>query len=126
MPDVIATTAEAHLADLAERLVAFRRRECVLCYTNRMVGEHGCAGRLRFAARWLEHHRHSRPDVVRDLRDGGVRCDCWLLLVSWTLRDDLLVWSPLTEALDWPDVTPACEGAPPGDACAIWRRQPAS
>lgn len=125
MTTVVAATAETFTAGLAERLVAFRQRECVLCYTNRMVDEHGCPGRLRFATRWLQHHRHSRPDVVRDLRDGGVRCDCWLLLVHWTLREDLLAWSPLMGALDWPEVTPACTGAPSGDACAIWRRQPA-
>lgn len=122
MTDVRATTAESFTAELAARLLAFGDEECLLCYTNRMVDEFGCTGRLRFAVRWLEHHRHSRPDVVSDLRADGALCDCSLLLTVWTLREHLLEWSTVMDCPDWPTVTPPCAGAPPGHACSNWRR----
>lgn len=71
--------AERLVCEAAGRLTSSDGEDCLACYLERMVQQHGCDGTLR----WTEHWQSGRPGRVEDLRAwvrarGGF-CDCEVL-----------------------------------------------
>lgn len=129
--DTVITEAEALLTAQRDALLAVRPRECVLCYTHRMLVDYGCRG-----LRWPLHYRDQRAPrataLARRLARVGGYCDCEIFLNGYTLRSehcipartefDGEVYTEIEE--EWPDPFPACHGVGRGSAkpCTLWRR----
>ena len=74
--DTIVQRLEADLAATAEALVAPRAEECLYCYLQRMLREHGWAGH-RFTKRWAHGRQvRGRPVLRCAFATGGCCCDC--------------------------------------------------
>lgn len=71
-------TLEYELAALSEELTAPTAGECLACYLERMLGQHGCTNDHRFTRRWAQSRRRGTPDgLVRWAQGrGGCCCDC--------------------------------------------------
>lgn len=71
--------AERLVGEAAGRLTSPDGEDCLACYLERMVEQHGCDGTLR----WTEHWQAGRPGRVEDLRAWvqarGGYCDCEVL-----------------------------------------------
>ena len=77
MADDMSREVETELADLAERLTAPARAECLRCFLLRMITEFGCDGTHRWTVRWRDLRApRARGLVQRMQRRGGCCCDC--------------------------------------------------
>ncbi len=80
MADDISRAVESEIADLAERLTAPGRAECLRCYLLRMITEFGCDGTYRWTVRWRDV-RAAKPGVLLgQLERRGGCCDCEVLM----------------------------------------------
>ena len=126
---------EAIVQELARQLTSPREGECLYCYVHRMLSEHGCDDRLR----WAAHYRNVRAPRAKALeaRLGrmGASCDCELFLNGVTLVRRLQVArlesddssdDDLDECdLRWPEPMPECDGVRAGSTqrCTHWTRR---
>lgn len=111
---------ERELVALAEELTAPDTGECLACYLERMLGQHGCTHDHRFTRRWTQARRRGSPEgLVRWAQSrGGLCCDCEVVVNSLSratarrragvLCDAALSW--LTSEQD--ERAPACSGVP--------------
>jgi Protein of unknown function (DUF2695) len=78
--DDMSREVETELANLAERLTAPGRAECLRCFLLRMITEFGCDGTYRWTIRWREVCAARRAKLLDQLarRDGF--CDCEVLM----------------------------------------------
>lgn len=115
-------TAEEFVAELSRALTAPAPRECVFCYSARMIGQFGCDTTLRWALRWRDLRVPTATGLQRRLESRGGFCDCEIFMNGWTVRDDLLVLDPVTGDLDVPPGDPVCEGVSAGSSrgCRTW------
>lgn len=116
--------AEKLLAELSSGLLGPYSRECLLCYVYRMLQEHDCNGRLRFAAHYRDVRAPRATALERRLGRVGSHCDCELFLNASTLRPVLWVVNEEADppALAWPEPLPGCPGVRAGSVqpCALW------
>lgn len=84
-PDV---EAEQHVLDAADRLLAVRPGECLACYLQRMVHEHGCVEH-RFVTAYRDRAAPRATALHARLRRLGGFCDCEVLLNAYVLATDL-------------------------------------
>src|SRR6476659_373294 len=82
-----------------------REGECVLCYVDRMLGQHGCDTTLRWARRWRELRVPRARGLERRLSARGGCCDCEVFLNGGSLREELQVRDADGE-LVWPSPRP--------------------
>lgn len=113
-------TLERELAALSEELTAPEAGECLACYLERMLTQHGCTHDHRFTRRWAHSRRRGSPDgLVRWAQSrGGLCCDCEVVFNSLSrasarrragvLCDAALAW--LTSEQTGP--APACSHVP--------------
>lgn len=122
------TSADAEQRDAT--LTTPAEDECVLCYTDRMLGAFGCDTTLRWARRWRDLRRPRAAGLEHRLEARGGFCDCEIFANGWTMREPLQVRDDAGE-LTWPAVRPPCARIGPRSAqpCANWepwRRSPGS
>ena len=67
MADEMSQAVEREIADLAERLTAPGRDECLRCFLLRMITEFGCDGTYRWTIRWRDV-RAVRPPLAGPAR----------------------------------------------------------
>ena len=97
--------------------------ECVLCFVTRAVGELGCDGSLRWAARFVQVRVPPATGTVRRLKAYG-GCDCAVVGQGYDLVREQLVRDVHTDELARPDRMPACAGVRRTSArpCRHWER----
>ncbi|HEX9554470.1 MAG TPA: DUF2695 domain-containing protein [Streptosporangiaceae bacterium] len=71
---------ETELADLAERLTAPARAECLRCFLLRMITEFGCDGTFRWTIRWRDVCAGQPGKLLDQLAGRGGYCDCEVLV----------------------------------------------
>jgi len=128
-----ATEVESWLRSLAVDLTEPRPRECLLCFTARMLEEFGCDNQLRFARRFRDLRAPRAVGLERRLGERGGFCDCEIFLNGWAVHRRL--WSPEVEVerdgfvevvdAEPPDELPPCTGVRLGStqACELWERR---
>ncbi|NYG55904.1 DUF2695 domain-containing protein [Nocardioides perillae] len=96
--------------------------ECVLCFTARVVGEHGCDGTLRWIGRFRELAAPAATGVEARLARRGEPCDGRVVLDGWRLTREACVRDVHTDELSVPDPMPWCLGVRPGSSrpCGLW------
>ena len=104
-----ARTAETDLVALSDALNRPRTAECLFCFVDRMLGEFGCDGTLRWVRRWRGLVRPRAAGLERRMGTRGGFCDCEIFWNGWDLRSELQVPGEDGE-LEWPDVLPRCAG----------------
>ena len=96
-PDV----AAAHLLrDVADRLVAVRDGECLACYVQRMVHEHGCVEH-RFVAAFRDQTAPRATALERRLERLGGFCDCETLWNAFVTVAELAAEARIRGARLW-------------------------
>jgi len=80
MADDMSRDVETELADLAERLTAPGRAECLRCFLLRMITEFGCDGTFRWTIRWRDVCAAQRARLLDRLTRRGGFCDCEVLM----------------------------------------------
>lgn len=80
MADEISQAVETELADLAERLTAPGRTECLRCFLLRMITEFGCDGTYRWTIRWRDIRAAQPGGLLGQLARRGGCCDCEVLM----------------------------------------------
>ena len=80
MADDISRAVESEIADLAERLTAPGRDECLRCYLLRMITEFGCDGTYRWTIRWRDVRAAKPGGLLGQLERRGGCCDCEVLM----------------------------------------------
>jgi hypothetical protein len=78
--DDMSREVETELAELAERLTAPGRAECLRCFLLRMITEFGCDGTYRWTIRWREVCAARRARLLDQLARRGGFCDCEVLM----------------------------------------------
>jgi hypothetical protein len=120
--------AEEMLAEVSSSLLGPRTGECLLCYVHRMLTDHGCDCRLRFATHYRDVRAPRATALERRLQRVGGFCDCEIFLNGYEL---LLPLAPgdLDEddaEAEWAraDPMPTCPGVRAGSTspCPLWRR----
>jgi hypothetical protein len=116
---------EEEIAGLARLLTAPRMGECVFCFTNRMVVDHGCDHTLRWVRRWRELRAPRATALLRRLRARGAFCDCEVFANGWDVTVQT-VHDPVTGEECWPPEVTGCRGVRPGSAqpCTLWQPRP--
>lgn len=104
--------AEAIVFELDRRLNRPEVGECLYCYVDRMLDEHGCDATLKWATRFRDL-RAPRATALEDrLRRRGGFCDCEIFLNAVRLIEHAQRTAP-----DWRDWWDDCGG------CDDCRRQ---
>src|SRR5260370_3240270 len=80
MADEMSQAVEREIADLAERLTAPGRDECLRCFLLRMITEFGCDGTYRWTIRWRDVRAAQPGGLLRQFELRGGCCDCEILL----------------------------------------------
>ncbi|HEX9525854.1 MAG TPA: DUF2695 domain-containing protein [Streptosporangiaceae bacterium] len=80
MADDMSREVETELADLAERLTAPARAECLRCFLLRMITEFGCDGTFRWTIRWRDVCAGQPGKLLDQLAGRGGYCDCEVLV----------------------------------------------
>ena len=80
MADDMSREVETELADLAERLTAPARAECLRCFLLRMITEFGCDGTFRWTIRWRDVCAGQPGKLLDQLAGRGGYCDCEVLM----------------------------------------------
>jgi hypothetical protein len=80
MADDMSREVETELADLAERLTAPARAECLRCFLLRMITEFGCDGTFRWTIRWRDVCAGQPGKLLGQLAGRGGYCDCEVLV----------------------------------------------
>ncbi len=80
MADDMSREVETELADLAERLTAPARAECLRCFLLRMITEFGCDGTFRWTIRWRDVCPGQPGKLLNQLAGRGGYCDCEVLV----------------------------------------------
>src|SRR5258708_29876886 len=80
MADDMSREVETELADLAERLTAPARAECLRCFLLRMITEFGCDGTFRWTIRWPDVCAGHPGKLLGQLAGRGGYCDCGVLV----------------------------------------------
>ena len=80
MADDMSREVETELADLAERLTAPGRAECLRCFLLRMITEFGCDGTFRWTIRWRDVCAGQPGKLLDQLAGRGGYCDCEVLV----------------------------------------------
>jgi hypothetical protein len=80
MADDMSAAVEAEIIELAERLTAPDRLECLRCYLLRMITEFGCDGSYRWTIRWRDTFAAQPTGLLRQFELQGGSCDCEILL----------------------------------------------
>jgi Protein of unknown function (DUF2695) len=78
--DDMSREVETELAELAERLTAPGRAECLRCFLLRMITEFGWDGTYRWTIRWREVCAARRARLLDQLARRGGFCDCEVLM----------------------------------------------
>lgn len=81
-----------------------RDDECLCCYLLRMVVEHGCDNRLRWAAHWRDLVTPAWSGLEATLAARGGYCDCEVLMNVAVLAEE-------PEPTAWPRT---CQATRPG------------
>jgi uncharacterized protein DUF2695 len=80
MADDMSQDVEREIADLAERLTAPGRDECLRCFLLRMITEFGCDGTYRWTVRWRDICAAQPGVLLGQLSQRGGCCDCEVLM----------------------------------------------
>jgi hypothetical protein len=80
MADDLSREVETELADLAGRLTAPGRAECLRCFLLRMSTEFGCDGTFRWTIRWRDVCAAQPAKLLDHLARRGGFCDCEVLM----------------------------------------------
>jgi Protein of unknown function (DUF2695) len=121
-----AAAAEEIVIDLFERLTTPRPEECLYCYVNRMLEEHGCDCSLRWARHYRDKQAPRATALERRLGYLGGYCDCEIFLNGMTVKTELLTGTDDEDPQPtWPEPFPACPGVRAGSTqpCAVWVRR---
>lgn len=130
--DPAVAEAEHVLTELSSALLGPAAGECLLCYVYRMIGEHGCDCRLRFATHYRDVRAPRATGLERRLGQVGGFCDCEIFLNGYEPRQALWVPDGIDDPnshdvpeLTWPQAMPACGGVRAGSTqpCSLWCRQ---
>ena len=114
------------LAEVSSSLLGPRTGECLLCYVHRMLTDHGCDCRLRFATHYRDVRAPRATALERRLQRVGGFCDCEIFLNGY---EPLLPLAPGDLDEDdaeaeraRPDPMPTCPGLRAGSTrpCALW------
>lgn len=126
----IDTEVESWLRVVAAGMTQPRPRECLLCFTRRMLEEFGCDNTLRFARRFRDLRAPRAVGLERRLGQKGGFCDCEVFLNGWVPTRRL--WTPAREVehegyvevfdAEPPEELPPCEGVRVGSTqpCTLW------
>ncbi|MBS1907488.1 MAG: DUF2695 domain-containing protein [Actinobacteria bacterium] len=104
--------AEQIVRALSEELLAPRDGECLVCFVDRQLTEHGCDGTRRFALHFRGIRAPRATALERTLSEkGACCCDCEIYANAY-------------ERVRGTDAEP-CRGVARGSAqpCTLWRRQ---
>lgn len=114
---------ERELAVLAFRLTTPLPRECVLCFTHRMLDEFGCSGQLRWAGHWRDLRAPRATALERRLGQRGGYCDCEVFENGWAPDNTAVSYDDQTDEWHWRGSRPACRGVRRGSsqACGLWK-----
>ena len=63
--------------------------ECLVCFVERMVIEHGCGNHLQWASLWRDRAAPRATALERRLGAKGGYCDCEILMNAFVRRVDL-------------------------------------
>lgn len=120
----VADEAELYLKTLADPRSEPTSRECVACYTARMLDLFGCDTTLRWARRFRDLRSPTATGLERRLGGVGGFCDCEIFLNGWTLVRECRVRDVHTDELTDPDELPDCAGVrrTSTQPCANWER----
>jgi Protein of unknown function (DUF2695) len=107
--------AEAIVLDLHRKLTTPRSGECLYCYVQRMLADHGCNDRLRWATRYRDLTAPRAKALEQRLGRMGGFCDCELFINGVTLARGVQLEAP----------RPACAGvrASSTQGCTNWERR---
>lgn len=111
-PQQIDIEAEQLVRALSEELLAPRDGECLACFVDRQLTEHGCDGTHRFALHFRDRKAPRATALMRTLSENGACCcDCEIFLNAYERVRD-------TD-------TESCRGVGRGSVqpCVLWRRQ---
>ncbi|MCB0894394.1 MAG: DUF2695 domain-containing protein [Nocardioides sp.] len=120
----VADAAELYLRAVVE--VEPQTGECLVCFVDRMVAEHGCDGSLLWSVRFRDLRSPTATALEKRFRGQAVRCDCMVLQKAYTPVREVLVRDVHTDELERPERMPPCAGVRRTNTrpCAHWRRSP--
>ena len=115
---------EGELVALSELLTTPRGKECLFCYSYRMLNSHGCNGKLRWAAHWRNLRAPRATALERRLGSHGGFCDCEIFMNGWTASSAITTYDFETDDEIWPNPMPECPGVRPRSTqpCPLWQR----
>ncbi len=111
-PQQIDLEAERIVRALSEELLAPRDGECLVCFVDRQLAEHGCNGTHRFALHFRDLRAPRATALARSLSEkGACCCDCEIFMNAY-------------ERVRGAAAEP-CRGVRQGSVqpCVLWRQQ---
>lgn len=120
--------AEQILATTASELTRVRDDECLYCYVTRMLDEHGCDNKLRFARSYRDQRAPAVKGLEQRLEAMGGYCDCEIFANGITIARSLRPREDETGGWLEPETVPDCRGVERGSTkvCGIWELQGSS
>ena len=128
------TQAESIVRTAASQVLTPGAAECLVCYVDRLLEQHGCDNTHRFTEQYRAASAPRHTALVKRLaRMGACCCDCEIFLNAY--RPAWNLWTPdrRVEAPDGfvefiesspPASMPPCAGVPRGSVkpCEHWER----
>lgn len=124
-PGRVVRDAEEYLQRVVGEVLAPHPQECVLCYTARMLEEHGCDETLRWVGRFRELRSPRASGLEERMRRVGGSCDCEVFANGYGLAREHLVRDLDSDELEEPERLPPCAGVGRMDStrpCRVWVR----